>query len=128
MEGRIDRSNRPIITCSVNNHPITCLIDTGFNGFLWMDEPRARRFGLHQHEEVYHSELANGRSSDFRIGIGKIRWLEEEKDIPIHVFQGTRHSDVDALLGTRLLIGCVAILDFNWGLVSIRAPTAADEP
>ena len=128
MEGRLDEKNRPVLTLSVNERPVSCLIDTGFNGFLWIDDRTAHRLGLYQHGQIYRSELADGRPAEFKIAIGKILWFDELKNIPIHVFQGERHSDFGALLGTRLLIGNVVLLDYNWGVISIRLPVASDRP
>ena len=122
MEGRIDELNRPVLRVEVNDRPLRCLVDTGFNGFLWIDERVAQLIGVYQKGKVYESELADGRPAEFKIAVGSILWFDQPKNIPIHVFQGERHSNLDGILGTRLLIGYVLIADFNWGLVSVRFP------
>ena len=64
MEGRIDELNRPVLRVEVNGRSLRCLVDTGFNGFLWIDERVAQLIGVYQKGKVYESELADGRPAD----------------------------------------------------------------
>ena len=127
MEGYVDReTNLPVVKLNINQREIPCLVDTGFNGFLWTGIDVAQRvFGMRVNRVDGESELADGSGADYQLEPVEVLWFGRPLHLRMHVAFSLRAGKFPILLGTRLLVGHVLIADFNHGIVQIRDPSVS---
>lgn len=125
MEGYIDPlTNCPVIELEVNQRKALCLIDTGFNGFLSTGMNIAETLGIVTPEEREITRLGDHTTTFYHPTTSEILWFGQSKTIPIQVFVTPRTGHIQAVIGTRLLLGYILIVDFNHGHAIIRDPSA----
>jgi predicted aspartyl protease len=94
--------------------PVDALLDTGFSGWLAMDEQDLE--GL---DWIYirRQEMQTARGEfDFDIYAGKIRIDNQEFDIPVHVGDGVP----EVLIGRQLLKNRRLIVDISAGILTLE--------
>jgi predicted aspartyl protease len=95
--------------------PVDALLDTGFSGWLAMDEQDLE--GL---DWIYirRQEMQTARGEfDFDLYAGKIRIDNQEFDIPVHVGDGVP----EVLIGRQLLKNRRLIVDISAGVLTLEA-------
>jgi clan AA aspartic protease len=90
-----------------------CIVDTGFNGALFLPRTLVQRLGLPLlgREPV---GSVNRNQEDMDISLTEIQWLGEERSVGVIVSEGD-----DALIGTELLKGTRLLIDYVTGAVLI---------
>ena len=125
MLGEIDiETNFPVVPVTINGREVSCLVDTGFNGYLWTDSIIARHLlGIEVLNRVDGtSQIADGSFAEFEIVRVDVPWFGRLFQPSLQVVFTIRNSKFPVVLGTRMLIGYVLIVDFNHGIVQIRNP------
>lgn len=95
--------------------PVDALLDTGFSGWLAMDEQDLE--GL---DWIYirRQEMQTARGEfDFDLYAGKIRIDNQEFDIPVHVGDGVP----EVLIGRQLLKNRRLVVDISAGILTLEA-------
>lgn len=95
--------------------PVDALLDTGFSGWLAMDEQDLE--GL---DWIYirRQEMQTARGEfDFDLYAGKIRIDHQEFDIPVHVGDGVP----EVLIGRQLLKNRRLVVDISAGILTLEA-------
>ncbi|WP_377478934.1 MAG: aspartyl protease [Microcoleus anatoxicus] len=95
--------------------PVDALLDTGFSGWLAMDEQDLE--GL---DWIYirRQEMRTARGEfDFDLYAGKIRIDNQEFDIPVHVGDGVP----EVLIGRQLLKNRRLVVDISAGILTLEA-------
>ncbi len=95
--------------------PVDALLDTGFSGWLAMDEQDLE--GL---DWIYirRQEMRTARGEfDFDLYAGKIRIDNQEFDIPVHVGDGVP----EVLIGRQLLKNRRLVVDISAGVLTLEA-------
>ena len=102
------------------------LLDTGFNGELFLEEPAAFQLGvqLRGTSELVH--LASGPVQEVRRGVVTIRWLGVVRRAEVLVavvgsVKPRRADDPIALVGTALLNPHLVLLDFANRTIEIES-------
>lgn len=90
-----------------------CIVDTGFNGALFLPRALIQRLGLPSlgREPV---GWVNERQANMDISLARIKWLGDDRTFGVIVGEGD-----DALIGTELLRGTRLLIDYTSGVVSI---------
>ncbi|HED04118.1 MAG TPA: clan AA aspartic protease [Candidatus Fraserbacteria bacterium] len=115
IEGWVDSSLSPRIRVSVPNRgELQVVVDTGFNGELVLPLRLLRRLGFERTGTI-RVELADGSIVQTKVFLGSILWLDQEKKVTAYAT-----GSQDALLGTRLLLGCIFTLDVENGKVRLE--------
>ena len=125
--GSIDERRRPLIRISVAaGDSFLALVDTGFNGDLYMTERVAAALRLDYSNGKGDVELAGGRQTNVWTGRAHIAWLGETRTVDVFVAPDTERSrpprdgDPVALAGTGLLYPHIVMLDFAASTVEIE--------
>jgi len=132
MEGVIDHLGRPIISVDVRqveSDALRCLLDTGYNGFLLLEDSVARRMRFHRIGITDQIVLGDGSIRTAHIARGIIQWIGISTLINIHVvpdagrlrYLSPEHA-IHGLIGTALLQGLHVLLDFASHRPTIQRP------
>ena len=134
MDGVIDHLGRPILwlqTPSPNSENILCLIDTGFNRYLFLEQAVARRLGFRtETRRLDQIVLGDGSVKMAEIMSGSILWFGSPVLIDAHVVRGAQHRrsysspehQIEGMIGTAMLEGLHVFLDFQFRRVMIQRP------
>ncbi len=102
------------------------LLDTGFNGDLYMTESVAAALHLDISDGKADVELAGGRQTNVWTSRAQIAWMGASRTVDVFVAPDTERSrpphdgDPVALAGTGLLYPHLILLDFGAGTVEIE--------
>ena len=117
-------SGKPLITISCNGRHLRCILDTGFSEFIWMERRVAERHQVYlpPGAEEFRAFTAGGNTVAYKLGYaGKMLFAEVLfEDVPIQVYEG--RGNEHPLLGMRMLVGFVVMLDCNEGFTQIINP------
>lgn len=117
-------SGRPLITISCNGRHLRCILDTGYNNYLWMGHHLAERHHVDIPPETEQrvATMAGGDLKPYKLVYASKILFEGAlfEDVPIQVFEGGQQQY--ALLGMRMLMGFVVTLDCNEGFTQIIDP------
>lgn len=127
--GSIDQRRRPLVRVSRadGEDAFLALVDTGFNGDLYMAESVARQLGFELRAGKTIVELADRRFQLIRHAKGTIRWLGGPRRVEVFVAPDQEQNrplgpdEPVALLGTGLLSPNVLLLDFSDMTIEIEA-------
>ncbi|MCC7500592.1 hypothetical protein IT396_02210 [Candidatus Nomurabacteria bacterium] len=128
MQGEIDgETNLPVLKLMINQREIPCLVDTGFNGYLWTDTIVAQRLlGVQiEHRVDGNSQVADGALAQFELTTVEVSWFSRLLYPSMQVVFTVRQSRFPVVLGTRMLLGYILIADFNHGIVQIKDPSVS---
>jgi predicted aspartyl protease len=124
--GGLDDLGRPLVRIKVRGaeDELLCLVDTGFNGKLWMGAAVATRLKIVATRTDHAALTASGKVENFSLGMAFIDWLGDEQRVEVHVHadQPSRVSSADqheALIGTALLRDTTLLIEFTVGTVQI---------
>lgn len=124
--GSIDNRNRPLVRVSLvdREESLLALVDTGFNGDLYVTESVARRIGFERTSIKSQVELAGAALAKIVRGRGTIQWLGQERRVQVFIAADPRRpppeGDPEALLGTGLLAPHILLVDFTAMTVEIE--------
>lgn len=127
--GSIDALRRPLVRLRRigTDDDYLALLDTGFNGDLYMDEGTAVRLGFDLRAEKDLVTFADGREESVRLGRGILAWLGGERLVDIFASPDRTHSrpvradEPVALIGTHMLHPHIVLIDFAAATVEIEA-------
>ena len=118
--GHVDERNRPLVRFSVPGQDDTflALIDTGFNGHLFVQEDVAERLGFIDFGVATDAEFADQGRHKVYLAHGRSAWFGELVNVEVLIAadRPLRAASADepvALLGTSLLFPHILIVDFN---------------
>lgn len=101
IEGYIDIAGRPMVDIiaigAEEEIPLSAIVDTGFNGDIYLPTRVAVRLGL-KLNDTFPVEFADGSIKEELVFVGKVKWGNQVKTVGVFLTQ----SD-DALVGTGLL-------------------------
>jgi predicted aspartyl protease len=101
------------------------LLDTGFNGELLVARSDIASLGILERGGVSEAELAGGQVFALQRGEGRIVWLGRERRVDVLIsseaYRPGRDGDPIALIGTRLLVPHLLLIDFAAATVEIEA-------
>jgi len=108
LTGTLGPDGRPTITVRIEGRrePLACILDTGFNGKLWVPGDLAEDPGFEPVGSEYIS-LADGSIVVAGIATATIDWFDQPEAITV-IVGGTG----EPLLGTGMLAGCRLHVDF----------------
>jgi predicted aspartyl protease len=126
--GHVDQRERPLVRVSLpdRDRSFLALVDTGFNGWLFMEAMDAVRLGFVPSELTVSVEFAGRGQSRLRVAHGHILWFGKphHTEVLVSTAEGGRAASPDelvALLGTRLLSPHFLKIDFAKRRVSIES-------
>lgn len=99
----------------VNGSEIECVVDTGFNGSLFLPRKFIEQNGFDLiGEEAFHS-VGQIEAHIAQVFAARLNWLGDEIDVSVIV---SEHGS--ALLGAGLLTGCLLQIDYAASTVVIE--------
>jgi predicted aspartyl protease len=117
--GHVDERDRPLVRFSVpgQDDSVLALIDTGFNGYLFVHQDIAVRLGFAKTGLVSEAEFADQGLHEVSLARGRMAWFGEVVTVDVLVapdrLPRATHSDEPvALLGTSLLSPHQLTVDF----------------
>lgn len=114
IRGYFNRNGNPCVEIQVSGLQTEVIIDTGFDGALWL--PTALLTGLNlELLSTQRFSVADGHSVDSQVFAGKMNWLGNEIKVEIVATESN-----NALLGTELLRECSLFIHFPTQRVEIR--------
>jgi predicted aspartyl protease len=118
--GNIENGLHPRISLEIAGDigtvTLPMLVDTGFDMDVALYYDFADRLGL----EIYQLaefEYANGKSEDELVCHGQVKWHGQWQKIDVVL-----SADEEPAIGTRLLQGCVMMMDFIQNTLTIDKP------
>lgn len=129
MLGGVDPRGRPIVRIAISGGDVEFLavVDTGFNGELFMAAVDARRLGLPSTGVRSSVEVAGGVRQQVEEAIAVILWMGREQRVEVLLGIPTPAprpaDDPIALVGARLLSPHILMIDYAAGTVEIEAQT-----
>ncbi len=109
-----------------------CLVDTGFNGELFMEATQTKLFGFKLFEHYENVVLGDGHLASAQLGRGTINWIGGPRQIELMATSrasqerpSLRDDDPAALIGTRLLAPHSLLIDFAARTVALKLSEAA---
>ena len=122
----VDRLGRPVVRVEIpGGESFLAHIDTGFNGEMMLAEFDARRLGFTIATKAANVTVAGDVVQRVMEGSGTIHWFGEARRVELYVSTATPSKRMDdgpvALIGTRLLIPHLLLVDFARGTVEIEA-------
>ena len=111
----VGHDGRPTITIRIagGREPLLCIVDTGFNGRIWVPDHLAAGPGFESFGSEYVA-LADGSVIAARVTTATVDWFGRIEAVSV-IVGGTG----EALLGTGMLEGCRLQVDFVEGTVRI---------
>ena len=133
LEGGVDDLGRPLVRVRMSGleDELLCIVDTGYNGDIWMSTALAAACQLKLSTVVERAEVASGAEIAVRSASATIEWLGDTRTVLVHVAgpvitavrsrrsEGTGH----ALLGVGLLRQTLLVANFPREHVQITAAT-----
>jgi len=115
LTGTVGPDGRPTIAIRVAGYPepLAWIIDTGFNGKIWVPDHLAEGPGFESFGSEYVT-LADGSVIAARVATATVDWFGRNKAVSV-IVGGTG----EALLGTGMLVGCRLEVEFVEGTVRI---------
>ncbi len=114
--GKVNDFLEPIITLEfVNGSKIECVIDTGFNGTLFLPQDFVSANGFEVIAEEEFNSVAQSESHFADVVVGDIKWLGDEFEVRIIV---SEHGS--ALLGAGMMIDAKLEIDYVNSTVTIE--------
>lgn len=117
-------SGKPLITISCHGRHLRCVLDTGYSEYIWMEHSVAQRHHLYipPGAEEFRAYTAGGNTTPYKLAYASKILFEGVlyEDVPIQVYKGKRHGH--PLIGMRMLVGLVVVLDCNEGFTQITDP------
>lgn len=124
--GSIDGRRRPLVRIERENgaEGFLALMDTGFNGELFVSYRDAMRLGFTLRAGISTAQLADGQNAEVLRGVGAISWLGRPRRIEVLAavqddIQGLADDPI-ALVGTALLSPHLVLIDFSAGTIEIE--------
>lgn len=116
MTGTVGPDGRPSIAVGIEGRrdPLVCIVDTGFNGKIWVPEQLSRDRQFEAVGSEYLS-LADGSVIAVPLAMVTIDWFGQAEAVSAIVA-----GSGDPLLGTALLEGCRLEVNFVEGRVRIE--------
>lgn len=119
IRGQFNRNGNPCVEIQVSGLQTEVIIDTGFDGTLWL--PMTLLTGLNlELISTQRFSVADGHAVDSQVFAGKMNWLGNEIKVEIVATESN-----NALLGTELLRGCSLFIHFPTQRVEIRKARTA---
>ena len=137
MEGVIDHLGRPTLriqTAPPGSDSFLCLIDTGFNRYLFLERAAALRLGFLPHSKIIDQiVLGDGSVKMAQVVRGSILWFGSPLVVDAHIVPGAQHRSrysspehqIDGMIGTALLEGLHVFFDFQFRRVTIQRPVSS---
>ena len=127
MTGRVDDERRPLLRLSVpDSNQILAIIDTGFNGELWLTRFDAMSCGV-IFEDVAEQTGYTAGMREVREAVGELRimWFGAERIVGVVIDLDSTHRTIAAgepmaLIGTALLAPSTMTLNFARRRVTLR--------
>lgn len=125
--GSVDQRRRPLvrIECLNDADGFVALLDTGFNGEIFVAIADVGPLGFRLRSGFSTVEIASGQIRTVQRGDGEIMWLGERRRVEIFVSMDpppARQADEPvALVGTKLLWPHLLLIDFATGTIEIEA-------
>ena len=120
MAGTVDEHRRPLLRLQLRDGGhILALVDTGFNGQLWMSRADATALGIDHDENYSQTGHAIGmRPVETAEGQLVIHWLGQERVVDVIVDIDSTHRTIAAnepaaLIGTELLDPAALSINFE---------------
>ena len=134
MDGVIDHLRRPVVRVVMPppSEGLLCLIDTGYNGFLLLEQSVALRFQFRMPNRISDQiVLGDGSIRVAEIARGRIIWFGSTLIVDAHVVPDARtvrysppEHQIEGMIGTALLEGLHVFFDFQLHRVTIRQPSS----
>ena len=122
-DGWVDSLGRPFLRVLLPGLEdlLEMKVDTGFNGALWTGSGEAGRIALQLLPNAVAYTLAGGRRADVRLGVVRLSWLDQEREVDVAIVPEERRRRETPLLGTQVLTewGCTLMIDFPRRLVRV---------
>lgn len=125
--GSVDERCRRVVRIELpgRDNDFLAVVDTGFNGELFMAAVDAGALGLPSTGVRSSAEVAGGERQHVEEAIAIIPWMGREHRIEVLLGlapqQPKRADDPIALIGTRLLEPHLLMIDYAFGTVEIEA-------
>ena len=124
--GGIDERQRPVVRLLLadRDESFLALVDTGFNGELYVTDSVALRLGFERTSNDTPVRLAGDKIVTVVRSAGRIKWLGRELRVQVLIAADTGGRQIegepDALLGTGLLSPHILLVDFTAMTVEIE--------
>lgn len=115
MDGHLDERGQPVISIRLagSTHPLTFLIDTGFDGEILLYEDQLARAGISlTYEDMARARLADGSEATLFIAAAAAEWHGELRQISVDVIPRAAPPSAWGLLGCGLLRDSRLAIDF----------------
>ena len=108
-----------------NGDGFLSLMDTGFNGEIFLTVRDALMLGFTVRDGVSSAQLANGQNVEVQRGFGVISWLGRSRRVEVMATKDENVAarlpdDPVALVGTALLSPHLVLIDFSAGRIEIE--------
>ena len=113
--GRLDRRGQPIADLELvgAHHRVTVLIDTGYDGEVFLYHEQLRQAGLEiTFTRMDRIQLADGSETPLLVASITVNWLGERRAITLDVAPNPAPRDARGLIGCRLLHDSRLQIDF----------------
>lgn len=114
--GKVNENLEPIITLELKNGAkIDCLVDTGFNGTLFLPREFVEANDLVSVGEQEFNSVAQSESHFAEVFVAKVKWLGEEFEV--RVIAGEYGS---ALIGAGMMLEARLEIDYVKSIVVLE--------
>lgn len=114
--GKVNEYLEPIITLELTNGAkIDCLVDTGFNGTLFLPREFIEANNLTSIGEQEFNSVAQAESHFAELFVADVRWLGEEFEV--RIIAGEYDS---ALIGAGMMLGAKLEIDYAKFIVAVE--------
>ena len=124
--GSVDHRRRPLVRIERvdDSEGFLALLDTGFNGEIFVAIADVERLGFRLRSGYSTVEIASGQMLTVQRGDAEVMWLGERRRVEIFVSTAPpparKADDPVALLGTKLLWPNLLFIDFATGIIEIE--------